>query len=64
MKIPDYSKERIQPLFGILLSMARGYLSVSFDHSGGTIAYGSIGGSVGILDAATGVLNRELTMLD
>jgi alpha/beta superfamily hydrolase len=39
------------------------YLSVSFDPSGGTIAYGSIGGSVGILDAATGGLNHELTDL-
>jgi WD40 repeat protein len=39
----------------------RDYLSVSFDPSGGTLAYGSIGGSVGILDAATGNLIRELT---
>ena len=39
----------------------RDYLSVSFDPSGGTLAYGSIGGSVGILDTATGELIRELT---
>ena len=39
----------------------RDYLSVTFDPSGGTFAYGSIGGSVGILDAATGKLTRELT---
>ena len=37
------------------------YLSVSFAPSGGTIAYGSIGGNVGILDAASGELIRELT---
>ena len=42
-------------------SGTRDYLSVSFDPSGKTIAYGSIGGSVGILDAATGELIRELT---
>ena len=39
----------------------RDYLSVSFDPSGETIAYGSIGGNVGILDAASGELIRELT---
>jgi WD40 repeat protein/alpha/beta superfamily hydrolase len=39
----------------------RDYLSVSFDPSGKTIAYGSIGGSVGILDIANGELTRELT---
>jgi pimeloyl-ACP methyl ester carboxylesterase len=39
----------------------RDYLSVSFDPSGETLAYGSIGGSVGILDTATGELIRELT---
>jgi len=36
------------------------YLSVSFDPSGGSVAYGSIGGSVGILDVPTGRLIREL----
>ena len=39
----------------------RDYLSVSFDPSGVMLAYGSIGGSVGILDAASGELSRELT---
>lgn len=39
----------------------RDYLSVSFDPSGAAIAYGSIGGSVGILDAESGELIRELT---
>ena len=39
----------------------RDYLSVSFDPLGGTLAYGSIGGSVGILNAETGELIRELT---
>lgn len=38
----------------------RDYLSVAFDPAGGTIGYGSIGGSVGILDAASGELLREL----
>jgi len=38
----------------------RDYLSVSFDPSGAAIAYGSIGGSVGILDAVSGNLIREL----
>lgn len=38
----------------------RDYLSVSFDPSGAVIAYGSIGGSVGILDAESGELIREL----
>ena len=42
-------------------SGTRDYLSVSFDPSGGALAYGSIGGGVGILDAATGELIRELT---
>ena len=37
------------------------FLSVSFDPSGEAIAYGSIGGNVGILDAASGELIRELT---
>ena len=40
---------------------AKDYLSISFDPLGKTIAYGSIGGSVGILDAVTGKLLRELT---
>ena len=39
----------------------RDYLSVSFDPSGAAIAYGSIGGSVGILDAVSGELIRELS---
>lgn len=39
----------------------RDYLSVSFDPTGAAIAYGSIGGSVGILDAESGKLIRELT---
>ena len=39
----------------------RDYLSVSFDPSGKTLAFGSIGGAVGILDAATGKLILELT---
>ena len=39
----------------------RDYLSVSFDPSGASIAYGSIGGSVGILDAESGELIRELS---
>jgi WD40 repeat protein len=39
----------------------RDYLSVSIDPLGGALAYGSIGGSVGILDTATGELIRELT---
>jgi len=42
-------------------SGTRDYLSVSFDPSGEMLAYGSIGGNVGILDAATGELLRELT---
>jgi len=39
----------------------RDYLSVSFDPSGAAIAFGSIGGSVGILDTVSGELIRELT---
>jgi len=39
----------------------RDYLSVSFDPSGAAIAYGSIGGSVGVLDAVSGKLIRELS---
>ena len=39
----------------------RDYLSVAFDPSGETLAYGSLGGSVGILDVATGESIRELT---
>ena len=39
----------------------RDYLSVSFDPSGATLAYGSIEGGVGILDARTGELTHELT---
>lgn len=38
----------------------RDYLSLSFNPLGGTIAYGSIGGHVGILDVSTGGLTREL----
>jgi WD40 repeat protein len=40
---------------------SRDYLSVAFDPSGDEIAYGSVGGSVGILDAATGELRLELS---
>lgn len=39
----------------------RDYLSLSFHPSGKTIAYGSIGGSVGILDVESGELLFELT---
>ncbi|MFZ5879870.1 MAG: WD40 repeat domain-containing protein [Chloroflexota bacterium] len=48
-----------QPIW--LYSGTRDYLSLSFHPSGKVIAYGSIGGSLGILDAETGVLLTELT---
>lgn len=41
-------------------SGTRDYLSLSFNPLGGTLAYGSIGGHVGILDVSTGGLTREL----
>lgn len=41
-------------------SGTRDYLSLSFNPLGGTLAYGSIGGRVGILDVFTGSLIREL----
>lgn len=48
-----------QPLW--VHSGTRDYLSLSFHPSGEAIAYGSIGGSVGILDAESGELLFELT---
>lgn len=49
----------MQPLW--VNSGTRDYLSLSFHPSGKTIAYGSIGGSVGIVDSETGELLLELT---
>lgn len=48
-----------EPLW--VYSGSRDYLSLSFHPSGKTIAYGSIGGSVGILDVESGKLLFELT---
>lgn len=48
-----------QPIW--VYSGSRDYLSVAFDPSGDEIAYGSVGGSVGILDAATGELRTEVS---